>query len=112
MVVDSEHVNIEDAVQSGSDHTIVRFHITPGSSKTGFGGYDPWRKCIKVSIKSQPRKGEANAELISILAEWFSVHESKVDIVSGKKDRSKSVSIQGLGEGKVLEVLEKLQEEA
>ncbi|MEE9224317.1 MAG: DUF167 domain-containing protein [Thermoplasmata archaeon] len=112
MKVDSEHVNMEDAVRSGSDQTIVRFHITPGSSKTGFGGYDPWRKCIKVSIKSQPRKGEANAELISILAEWFGVDESKVDIVSGRKDRSKIISIQGLGEGKVLEVLGKLQEEA
>lgn len=112
MEIDSEHVHIEDAVQSGSGHTTVRFHITPGSSKTGFGGYDPWRRCIKVSIKSQPRKGEANAELVSILAEWFGVDESKVDILSGKKDRSKSVSIQGLGEGRVLEVLKKLQEEA
>lgn len=111
MEVDSEHVHIEDAVQSGSGRTTVRFHITPGSSKTGFGGYDPWRRCIKVSIKSQPRKGEANTELISILAEWFGVDESNVDIVSGKKDRSKSISIQGLGEGKVLEVLKKLQEE-
>ncbi len=104
-------MHIEDAVQSGSGHTTVRFHITPASSKTGFGGYDPWRRSIKVSIKGQPRKGEANAELVSILAEWFGVDESKVDIVSGKKDRSKSVSIQGLGEGKVLEVLKKLQEE-
>ena len=112
MEVDSEHVHIEDAVQSGSGHTTVRFHITPGSSKTGFAGYDPWRKCIKVSIRSQPRIGEANAELISILAEWFGIDESKFDIVSGKKDRSKSVSIQGLSEGKVLEVLEKLQEDA
>ncbi len=105
-------MHIEDAVQSGSGHTTVRFHITPSSSKTGFAGYDPWRKCIKVSIRSQPRKGEANAELISILAEWFGIDESKFDIVSGKKDRSKSVSIQGLSEGKVLEVLEKLQEDA
>ncbi|MCK5291824.1 MAG: YggU family protein [Thermoplasmata archaeon] len=105
-------MHIEDAVQSGSGHTTVRFHITPGSSKTGFAGYDPWRKCIKVSIRSQPRIGEANAELISILAEWFGIDESKFDIVSGKKDRSKSVSIQGLSEGKVLEVLKKLQEDA
>jgi uncharacterized protein (TIGR00251 family) len=105
-------VNLEDAVQSGSGHTVVRIHVTPGSSKSGFAGYDPWRKCIKVSIKSQPRKGEANAELISMLAEWFGVEESNVDLVSGKKDRSKSVSIQGIGTGKVVEALEKLQEGA
>jgi uncharacterized protein (TIGR00251 family) len=112
MGVDSEHVNLEEAVRSGSGHTAIRFHVTPASSKNGFGGYDPWRKCIKVSIKSRPKKGEANAELISMLAEWFGVDESKVEIVSGKKDKSKSVSIQDVGEGQVLEVLEKLQEGA
>jgi uncharacterized protein (TIGR00251 family) len=111
MMVDSEHVHIENSIQSESGRTIVRFHITPGSSKTGFGGYDPWRKCVKVSIKSRPKKGEANAELISLLSDWFGIEESKVEIVSGMKDRSKTVSIRGLNEGKILEVLENLKEE-
>jgi uncharacterized protein (TIGR00251 family) len=112
MVLDSMFVKIEDAVQPESGQTLIKFHITPGSSKTGFGGYDPWRKCIKVSVKSQPKKGEANTELISLLSEWFGVEESKVEIVSGRKDRFKSVSIQGVDKTKVLEVLRKLQEES
>jgi uncharacterized protein (TIGR00251 family) len=112
VLTNSEFVAIKDAVKSESGCTVLEFHVNSGSSRSGFAGYDQWRKCIKVSIKSQPKKGEANAELISLISKWFGIEESMVEIVSGNKDRSKRVSIRGLDEGKVLEVLEGMEEGA
>jgi uncharacterized protein (TIGR00251 family) len=101
---------LKDAIRSEPGRTKVRLHVSPGSSESGFTGYDPWRKRINVSTSSQPKKGEANSELMSLISKWFGIEESMVEIVSGKKDRSKSVSIEGLDEGEVLEVLERMEE--
>ena len=85
-------------------------HVTTGASNAGFGGYDRWRKCVKVSLRSQPRKGEANAELIALVSEWFGVERSRIDIVSGMKDRSKTVFVRGLDKERVVEALLEMEE--
>lgn len=102
-------MNFEDAVWSDHGRTIVKLHITPGSSKAGYGGYDPWRKCVKVWVRSPPRKGAANEELVTLLSEWFAIERSRIDIVAGRKERSKNVSFDGLEPYQVIEVLKGLQ---
>lgn len=102
-------MNLEDAVRSNHGKTIVNFHIIPGSSNAGYGGYDPWRRCIKVRVRSPPRRGAANEELVTLLSEWFDIERSRIDIVSGRKERSKSVSFDDVDAHQVLEVLKELQ---
>ena len=101
-------MTIEDAVRSEPGKTVVRFHVSPGSSNPGFGGYDPWRESIRVRIGSPARKGAANEELIAFLSKSFGIDRSKLEIVSGEKERSKSISIHGMSREGVLEALEEL----
>ncbi len=106
--MDSVIVKFEDSVRSESGRTVIRFHVIPGSSKSEFAGYDPWRASIKVNVINPAKKGAANEELLSLLSRSFSIKESEVEIVSGVKSRSKSVSIKGMGREEVLRVLTKL----
>lgn len=50
-------------------------------------------KSYKVSVKSPPVGGRANAEVEEVLAEYFHVPKSKVYIFSGFKSKSKVVEI-------------------
>lgn len=96
---------MQDAVQPGAEGVLIKLHVTPGASKTAFGGYDSWRKCIKVSVKGQPRKGEANAEVVKFLSRQFGIPESNIKIVSGIRDRLKTLSLKGLETEGVLKML-------
>lgn len=104
-------VPLEDAVHSDSGKTIVELYVTPGSSKSCFAGYDPWRTSIKVNVRSPAKKGAANKELISLLSKSFGIEESRVEIASGSRNRSKSVSLLGMRRGEVIEVLNEALEE-
>ena len=48
---------------------------------------------IAIGIKSRPRKGEANKEIIKKLAKHFGVSSRDVVIKSGYKSREKIVEI-------------------
>jgi uncharacterized protein len=49
---------------------------------------------ITLSIKSEPRHGKANKEMIRKIAEIFGVHESSIPIISGLTSRKKIIEIQ------------------
>ena len=51
---------------------------------------------ITISIKSEPKRGKANTELIKRLAAHFSVSPANVRIVSGHTSRKKTVDIVGI----------------
>ena len=47
----------------------------------------------KIKLKSVPRDGRANEELIEFLSEVFNVKKSEIKILKGEKDRRKVVSL-------------------
>ena len=49
-----------------------------------------------VSLKAKPEKGEANEDLVRVLAEHFAVSQSAVQIIRGFRGRQKLVEISGL----------------
>lgn len=49
---------------------------------------------ITISIKSQPKGGRANLELIKKLAEHFGVSKDEIRIISGKTSKKKLVEVQ------------------
>lgn len=69
----------------------ISVRVQPGSSKeqvvktpdTG----------IKVYLKTAPVDGKANAALVRILSEYFSVAKSKIKLVAGKQSRNKVVDV-------------------
>ncbi|HVP82154.1 MAG TPA: DUF167 domain-containing protein, partial [Nitrososphaeraceae archaeon] len=48
---------------------------------------------IKISIKSKPKLGKANHELIKLLSNHFQVSYDKIKIIQGIKSRKKIVHI-------------------
>jgi uncharacterized protein len=48
---------------------------------------------IYITIKSPPKRGEANRELIKKLAGHFHVSEDRIEIISGFKSRKKIIQV-------------------
>ena len=48
---------------------------------------------LKVWLRSQPKEGEANKSLVKLLANYYKVSKSQVNIVSGLTSRNKIVEI-------------------
>lgn len=46
-----------------------------------------------VSVKSPPKEGKANEELIEVLAKYFNVPKTRISIESGHKTRNKMIVI-------------------
>jgi uncharacterized protein YggU (UPF0235/DUF167 family) len=49
-----------------------------------------------VALNAAPRDGEANAELMRVLAEFFDVPRSNVLILAGHRSRNKDVALSGI----------------
>ena len=82
---------INVAEKDGAIFFAVR--VVPRASKSEIvGDYDG---ALKVRIASAPVDGEANAELIKLLAHTFDVSKSQVEIVTGQTSKTKQVKISG-----------------
>ena len=72
-------------------YRIINVRVTAQAHKSVVVGWqDETLVCRVCSIRE---KGRANAELIELLAEFFSVAKSEVEIVSGGHSRNKRVRL-------------------
>jgi uncharacterized protein len=51
---------------------------------------------ITVSIKTQPKHGKANREMIKKLSDFLGVRENSIRIISGLTSRKKIIEIQNM----------------
>lgn len=72
---------------------IVKIRAVPGSKRVGL--LEDNGEVLKVGLKSPPRQGKANEELIDFLAGHFRVKRSAVTIKSGLTSKDKVVLIKG-----------------
>lgn len=73
------------------DAIIFHVRVIPRSSRSEIvGEYDG---ALKVKLNSPPIDGEANKELIALLAKNFHVAKSDVEIISGQTSKNKQVKI-------------------
>lgn len=49
---------------------------------------------LKLKVKSLPVKGEANREVIGVLASYFGLLPSRIKIIRGEKSRLKLISLE------------------
>ncbi|MBD3300182.1 MAG: DUF167 domain-containing protein [Candidatus Moranbacteria bacterium] len=47
----------------------------------------------KVKLRSIPRKGKANRELIQVLSDFFKIKKSQISILKGQKDKIKIIEM-------------------
>ena len=68
--------------------------VIPRSSRSEIVG--ELNQALKVKLTSPPVEGEANKELIALLAKTFHVAKSDVEIIGGQTSKSKQVRIANL----------------
>ena len=86
-----------DAIRAAKDGAVIDFEVSPGAKRTELpSGYNPWRKRIEAKIRAQPEKGKANDELISALADLFSVPAKDIEITSGATSGKKTILIHNI----------------
>ena len=53
------------------------------------------QRILKIKVNQPPEDGKANKAVIEILAKYFAVKKSGVEIISGETSRNKIVGISG-----------------
>lgn len=76
---------------------IVRFRLTPKSSKDAIDGLETTAdgRAFKARVRAVPEDGAANAALEKLVAGWLEVPKSAVRLVSGAKSRVKTLAVEG-----------------
>lgn len=67
--------------------------VVPRASKSEIVGEHD--SALKIRIAAAPVDGAANAELIKILAKFFAVSKSEIQILSGETSKTKQIKIAG-----------------
>lgn len=88
------------SARSGPGCVIVRVRITPKSAKDTIDGIETTAEgpALKARVRAVPSDGEANAALVTLLANWLGVSKSSLRLARGGKSRIKSVAITGPAE--------------
>ncbi|MCS7214934.1 MAG: DUF167 domain-containing protein [Thermodesulfovibrio sp.] len=75
------------------DGYILKVYVKTGAKTTGIEGIEG--DILVLRLKSQPRDGIANKELIERLSEILKVAKSQLEIVRGKRSKQKAIKIKG-----------------
>lgn len=73
---------------------IFSARVAPNASRSAVVG--ELRGILKIKINAAPVEGAANAELKKLLAEFFRVPKSAVEILKGQTSKNKQIKILGL----------------
>ncbi|UCB47968.1 MAG: DUF167 domain-containing protein [Deltaproteobacteria bacterium] len=85
--------------------THIKVKVLPRSSTNQI--IDNEGDLFKVKLTSPPVEGKANIALIELLAKRLGIAKKRIEIVSGKHSKLKSVLIHGLTLEKITQVLKR-----
>jgi uncharacterized protein (TIGR00251 family) len=77
--------------------------VLPRASKSGVAGETDG--ALKVRLAAPPVEGQANGELIRLLAKLFDAPRQRIAIISGQTSKNKVVSVSGISVDEVSRVL-------
>ena len=83
----------------------IKVKVLPGSSRNQIIGKEG--DLFKVKLTSPPVEGKANKALIEFLAKKLGIGKGRIEIISGKSSRLKSVRIHGLSLEEITQVLKR-----
>jgi uncharacterized protein (TIGR00251 family) len=83
--------------------TLLRVKVTPKARSNSIVGWEEDR--LKVRLRANPEKGEANEMLIEFLAELLGVRRSAIHLIRGHTSRLKDLEIDGMDLVKIKEIL-------
>ena len=85
--------------------TRIRVKVLPGSSRNQVIGKEG--DVFKVKLTSPPVERRANKALIELLAKRLRIAKGRIEIISGKSSRLKTVRISGLSLEEITQVLKR-----
>jgi uncharacterized protein len=92
---------IKLAAKEGGVTFAVR--VQPRASKSGVAG--ELDGVLKIRLTAPPVEGEANEELIRLLAKLFAAPRQRISILSGQTSKNKAVSVSGISVDEAARVL-------
>ena len=79
--------------------TTVEVYLQPGARSSEIVGFRDSVLCVRVT--ALPRKGQANQELLALMAQALGVAKDDLAIIRGYASRRKVLAIQGLNSGEL-----------
>lgn len=76
----------------------VAVRVSPKASRAGYAGVGvdaAGRGFLKLRVNAPAQAGKANAALVKLLARAWGLPRSRLSVVSGGKDRRKSIFVAG-----------------
>jgi len=99
-------VKIDKIVKKHQDGAIINLFVTPGAQTIHFpAGFNKWRRCIEIKVKSPAKDNKVNKEVIKTVADFLDKPVEDVFILSGVKNRSKTVLVKGISTDAISERL-------
>ena len=100
--------DLEQAVKIKQDGAYLNLFVTPGANATLFpAGYNKWRKKIEIKVCSPAKDNQANIEVIKTVAKFFDKPVKDVFVISGGKNKEKTVLVK---DASVSDIINRLQE--
>jgi uncharacterized protein (TIGR00251 family) len=88
---------IEDSIKKNRDGALLYIFVIPNSKNIIFpAGYNPWRKRIEIKVSSEAKDNKANIDVIKTIADYFCKSSRDVTIVSGQKNKEKTLFIKDI----------------
>jgi uncharacterized protein (TIGR00251 family) len=95
-----------DAIKVSSQGVLLSIHAIPGSTQTVFpGNYNEWRHAIEMKVRSAAKENKANTEVLATIARFFQLSLKDVILVSGEKNREKTVCLKNISLARVQGIL-------
>jgi uncharacterized protein (TIGR00251 family) len=86
-------MDLRKAVRVCDDGVMINIDVSPNSNTTALTGFNVWRRSFVVKVRSPPRDGKANVELVKYFEGIF---KAEVKIVRGEWSNQKVVLIRGI----------------
>jgi hypothetical protein len=99
---------IEDSIKKYKNGALIDIFVTPNAKNVIFpSGYNPWRKRIEIKVSSEAKDNKANIDVIETIAKYFLKPTKDIIIVSGLKNKEKTLFIKDILFDEVVKKLRK-----
>jgi uncharacterized protein (TIGR00251 family) len=99
---------IDDSIKKCKDGVFLYIFVTPNAKSDVFpAGFNPWRKRIEIKVTSEAKDNKANLGVIKTIAEYFCQSTKNIEVVSGQKNKEKTIFIKDILVDEVVKKLRK-----
>jgi hypothetical protein len=82
---------MKEIKDSGKGRIRFRVRVQPAAPRNELLGWNAAGE-LRIKVAAPPHEGEANKKLVAFLAKRFSVPKREIELVSGVKSRTKTIS--------------------